>query len=87
MKEGSIKEAYFFLQKTITWTKKNGEGIQEWAKAWKDAYLHPRKLNILVKTQITSKVILFKETLEFKHAINLYYSQQTITLQNRIPSP
>jgi hypothetical protein len=42
MKEGSIKEAQSSFQKTIIWTKQSGEGIQEWAKAWKDAYLHCR---------------------------------------------
>jgi hypothetical protein len=35
----------------------------------------------------TSKVILFKECLEFKSAINLCYSQYPIALQNKIPSP
>jgi hypothetical protein len=30
---------------------------------------------------------MFKETLEFKDAINIFYSKQTITLQNRIPTP
>jgi hypothetical protein len=28
----------------------------------------------------------FKETLEFKDAINLYYSRQAFALQNTIPS-
>jgi hypothetical protein len=32
-------------------------------------------------------VILFKKTLEFKDAINLCYSRQTIALQNKIPIP
>jgi hypothetical protein len=41
MKEGSIKEAQSSLQKTITWTKESGKAIQEWAKACKDASLHP----------------------------------------------
>jgi len=41
----------------------------------------------LVKTQFNSKMILFKETLEFKDAINLCYSKQTIALQNKIPIP
>jgi hypothetical protein len=32
-------------------------------------------------------VILFKETLEFKDAINLYYLRQTIALHSKIPIP
>jgi hypothetical protein len=32
-------------------------------------------------------VILIKKTLEFKDAINLYYSRQTIALHSKIPIP
>jgi hypothetical protein len=67
--------------------QKKWEGQTGVGKACKDASLHLQKLKIHVKTQLASKVILFKETMEFKHVINLCYSQQTIALQNRIPSP
>jgi hypothetical protein len=33
-----------------------------------------------------SQVIIFKETLEFKDTINVYYSKQAFPLQNTIPS-
>jgi hypothetical protein len=35
---------------------------------------------------IMSQVIIFKETLEFKDTINVYYSKQAFPLQNTIPS-
>jgi hypothetical protein len=56
-------------------------------KVYKDSKRHPRKQKTLVKTQFDSKMILFKKTLEFKDAINLCYSKQTIALQNKIPIP
>jgi hypothetical protein len=81
MKEVSIKEVQSSLQKIITWTKKSGKGRHEWVKVCRDAFLHhPRKLKTPIKTQFASKVILFKETLELKDAINLCYSWQTIAL-------
>jgi hypothetical protein len=87
IKEVSIKEVQSFIHKIITWNKKSVKGRQKWVKACKDAYFCPRKLKTLVKIQFSLKVKLFKETLEFKRAINLWYSWQTIALQNNIPSP
>jgi len=55
----------FSIEDNFTWTKKSGKGRQEWAKACKDSKRCIRKLKIHVKTQFASKVILFKETLEF----------------------
>jgi hypothetical protein len=83
MKEVLIKDVQYFFQKKITWSKKSGKGKHEWAKAYRNAYFHPQKLIFFCQ----SKVILFNETWDFKHAINLYYSWQTIALQNIIPSP
>ncbi len=73
MRKVAIKDAHASLQKTITWTKKSGKGKQEWARAYKDASLCPWKLKTYVKTKFASKVIIFKETLEFKDTINLCY--------------
>jgi len=67
MKEVSIKEVQYSFQKIIIWTKKCGKGKHEWVKVCRNAYVHPRKLKIHVKIRFTSKVILFKETLELKH--------------------
>jgi hypothetical protein len=64
-----------FLQKIIIWTKKNGKGLQEWAKTYKNVILWPQKLKTLMSTKFASKVILFEQCLEFKDTINLYYSQ------------
>jgi hypothetical protein len=87
MREVSIKVDLFSLQKIITWTKKSGKGKQEWFKFIKIPSITLENKKTLVKTQFDSKVILFKETLEFKDAINLCYSKQTIALQNKIPIP
>jgi hypothetical protein len=56
----SIKEALFFLQKTITWTKKSGKGRQEWHKTCELTMVPPRKIKILVKTCFASRVVLFQ---------------------------
>jgi hypothetical protein len=55
------------LQKTITWTKKFGtirvaQGIYGFLSA-------PHKFKTSVKTWIVSRIILFQETLEFKHTL------------------
>lgn len=55
----SIKLAQFVLQKTIISTKKNGKGWQEWHKACLDVGVFPWKLQIRMKIQFTSKIILF----------------------------
>ncbi len=49
---------------------KSDKGKQEWARACKDAYFCLQKLKTIVKSQFISKVIIFKETLEFKNVIN-----------------
>ncbi len=65
MWEVFIKDVQSSLHKTITWTKNNGKGKQEWAKACKDSKCHIRKQKTDVKTRFTCKVILLKKTLEF----------------------
>jgi len=64
-----IKEAQYVLQKTITWTKKSGKGQHEWHKTCLHSGVLPRKLKTQIKIMFASKVILFQETLEFKHTI------------------
>jgi DNA-binding PucR family transcriptional regulator len=84
----SIKEARSILQKTITWTKKSSKGRQEWHKTRLDVGVPPQKLKTHVKTRFASKIILFQETLEFKHVIALCYGrQQSFALQAYVPSP
>jgi hypothetical protein len=65
----SIKEAQYVLQKTIAWTKKSGKGQHEWHKTCLHSGVPPRKLKTQIKTMFASKVILFQETLKFKHTI------------------
>jgi hypothetical protein len=84
--EVNVKDAQATLQKTITWTKKFSEGRQEWEKACIECGLPPQKLKTLVKTKFASKVIMFKETLEFKQTIIIYCERQKIiALQQRVP--
>ncbi len=60
--------------KSLRKGSKNGSGMQHC------------KLKTLVKTIFISKVIMFKETLEFKNAIILCYDKQnSIALQQIIP--
>jgi len=76
------------LPKTITWTKKSGKGWQECHKTCELAWVLPKKLEIIVKTCFASKVVLFQETIEFKHVIVLCYgSQQSLILQGHVPNP
>jgi hypothetical protein len=56
-----------------------GKTNKNWAKIYKDEIFTQKNI------KFTSKVVLFKETLEFKDAINLCYSRQTIILHSRIP--
>ncbi len=87
MHEVSIKAYLSSLQKIIAWTKKSGKGKQEWLRLIKIPSVTLENKKTLVKIWFDSKVILFKKTLEFKDAINLCYSRQTIALQNKIPIP
>lgn len=80
MKNVSIKDVQASLQKTIKWTKKSGNGKQEWARACKDATFHPWKLKTPMKAKFAFEVIFFKKTLELKDTINLCFSRQTFTL-------
>lgn len=76
------------MPKTVTWTKKSVKGWQEWHKACELARVLPKKLKIIVKTCFASKVVIFQETIEFKHAIVLCYgSQQSLALQGCVPNP
>jgi hypothetical protein len=51
LKYASIKFVLENLQKCITWPKKYGNGRQEWNKACVEIGIHPKKLNILMKTR------------------------------------
>ncbi len=86
MKEVSLKNAQATFQKTITWTRKFGKARLEWEKAYHEANMQHKKLKTLVKTHFASKVILFQETLEYVNVINIYYTQQSSTLQAKVPS-
>jgi hypothetical protein len=55
MKEVSIKKAQSFFQNTIIWTKKNGKGRHEWAKACRDASLRPKKLKLMSRLDLHSR--------------------------------
>jgi hypothetical protein len=57
------------LEKTITWTKKNGKGWQAWHKTCELVGVLPWKQKTPVKTHFASRVVLFKETFKFKHVI------------------
>jgi hypothetical protein len=78
MRKVFIKDVNSSLQKTINWFKKFGKGRHEWARSCKDRSFHLGKLNIFIKTWFASKVILFKETLEFKDHVNICHSKQNI---------
>ncbi len=48
----------------------------------------PHKFKIPIKTRFVSQIILFQETLEFKHTIALCYGrQQSLALQGHVPTP
>ncbi len=74
--EANLKGTQFTLQKIITWIKKFGKGNSDWQKACVNVGLSHWKLKTFVKTRFTSKVILFRETLEYWDAINLCYGKQ-----------
>ncbi len=81
-----MKDAQATLQKTITWTKKFGEGKQEWKKACIKCGLPFQKFKTLIKTKFASKVIMFDKTLEFKQIIITYYERKNIVvLQQKVP--
>jgi len=68
--------------------KKSGKGWHEWHKACLDSGVFPQKFKTPVKIKFASCVILFQETLEFKHTISLCYGRQTtLALQACMPSP
>jgi hypothetical protein len=75
MQDVSIKVDLSSLSKIITWTKKSGKGKQKWLRLIEIPSVTLQNKKALVKTQFNSKVILFKETLKFKDAINLCYSR------------
>jgi hypothetical protein len=69
------------LLKTIIWTKKSGNGWQEWHKACELAKVLSKKVKTIVNTRFALKVVLFQKTIEFKHVIALCYrSQQSLGL-------
>ncbi len=52
-----------------------------------DIGICPCKLEIVIKTQFASKVILFQLTLELKNQIAYYYAeQQSMAFQRCVPS-
>ncbi len=55
----SIKKTWFILHRIITWTKKNGNGWQEWNKACLAIGVLSQKLKILMKTWFAFWMILF----------------------------
>jgi hypothetical protein len=75
LKHVSVKVARNNLQKTTTWTKKLGKGKHEWEMACVKRGLRFWKLKTPMKTRFTSKVIIFKEVLEFKEALLLCYGR------------
>jgi hypothetical protein len=55
----SIKECQSILKKTITWTQKNGKGLQRVVESL-FGYRHmSMQIKIVVKTKFASKMILF----------------------------
>jgi len=69
------------LPKTITWTKKGGKGWQGWHKACEQAGVLPKKFKTTMKTCFASKIVIFQETIEFKHVnVFCYGSQQSLAL-------
>jgi hypothetical protein len=56
--------------------QKNGKGCQKWGKACELAGVPPRKLKTLMKAHFASRVVIFQETLEFKHVIIFCYGSQ-----------
>jgi len=53
-----------------------------------DSGVPPEKLKTPMKAMFASWVILFQETLEFKHIIALCYGRQhSLALQGHVPSP
>ena len=86
MKHVSLKNAQSTLQKIITWTKNNGKGRQEWEKTCIEAGLPSRRLKTLVKTQFSSRIIMFEESLEYASAINICYQRLSLQRQARVSS-
>jgi len=60
-------------------------GLQKVGKANKNWLGLVDKLKIISISFFPSKVILFKETIKFKDAINIRYSRQKIYFHNKIP--
>ncbi len=85
-KEVNLKGVQFSFKNIITWTKKSKNGLLEWQNAWVEVYLLKNKLKTLIKTKFSFKVLFFKETLAYPNIINICNSQQTRTLQARVPS-
>jgi hypothetical protein len=53
--------------------QKSGKGWQKWQKACSNVGVLSCKLKTLVKIKFISKIIIFQETLEFKHVVAFYY--------------
>lgn len=76
------------LHETVVWTKKSGNGWQEWQRPCEDARMPPCKFNTPPNIFFASKVILFQDIHKFKHVIVFYYGrQQSLALQGYVPSP
>ncbi len=71
----NVKDAHVALQNKITWTTKFGKRRHEWEKSCIEYEMPLRKLKTLLKTRFAYKVIMFKETLEFKETIITCYGR------------
>jgi len=59
----------------VIWTKKYEKGREEWEQPRFENGMQHQKLKTLVKTKFASKVVMFKETLEFKNATFFCYGK------------
>ena len=75
LQPASIKSAQSAIRACIAWPKNSGKASQEWAKAYIDSGLRPRKMSTPVNTRFAFKVILFQQALQFRQAINLCYNR------------
>jgi len=59
----------------VIWTKKYEKGMEEWEQPHSESGMQHQKLKTLMKTKFVGKVVMFKETLEFKNAIIFCYGK------------
>jgi len=78
----SLRKVQQNLQKTITWTKKSSKGSAEWEAACIQVGMRPRKLTTPVKTRWTSQILMFRDCLKFRPAIEVCYGKND---ERRLP--